>query len=157
EYQQWLKDRARDCQLLDKLMKSLADDFDKKGIKDKLEGAGKAWSGTLKDVTTESVVTSDGKTHPFHEEGLGWVYDNLFYDSKAAGRFTYDADAHEARGLLAFAAGVTASIERDDDGTKLIEVSPKRFDAALAEWAKAAGADAARAPRLKAWGPVVEG
>jgi hypothetical protein len=86
----------------------------------------------------------DGKVHLYADEGPGWFLD-LFYVEKGADRFPpLAADDHEALAALAEAAGIV-----EPDGQK-------RFDVALAEFAKAEAAEPARAERLKARRALVE-
>ncbi|MCC7138338.1 MAG: protein kinase, partial [Planctomycetes bacterium] len=130
-YRELFAAREREARLLAALPGVLASGFAQKGFKDKLAGAG--WSGPVKGITPEGVQVAD-RLRPFSDEGLGWFYD-LFFE-KGQERYPLDADAFEALGCLAEAAGVL------EQGA--------RFDAAAASWRRAAELDPARAERLTA-------
>ncbi len=131
--------RAHDAELVAKLPDFLATKFKEKGWKGAISGRG--WSGAPKDFKSDGVVVGD-KLHLFADEGPGWFLD-LFFD-KGAERYPLGADEYEAIGALAEAAGIVES-----DGAK-------RFDVALASFAKAATADAGRAARMDARRAFVE-
>jgi hypothetical protein len=111
----------------------LAAGFAAKGFKDKVTGRG--WSGMVKGFTAEGVMASDGKPHPFADEGLGWFVD-LFFE-KGGERYPLTADDHEALAYVAVAAGAYD-----------LEAGADNFDVALASLDKAAALDPARAARL---------
>ena len=122
-----------EARLVGRLPGVLASGFASKGFKEKVTGRG--WSGTVKGFTAEGVQASDGKLHPFADEGLGWFVD-LFFE-KAGERYPLTADEHEALAYVAVAAGAY-----DLDG------AADKFDVALASLDKAAALDPARADRL---------
>jgi serine/threonine-protein kinase len=132
-YQALFARHEAEARLVGRLPGVLAAGFASKGFKEKLVGRG--WSGSVKGFTAEGVQASDGKFHPFADEGLAWFVD-LFFE-KGAERYPLTADDQEGLAYAALAAGLY-----DLDG------AADKFDVALAALDKAAALDPTRAERL---------
>ncbi|MFO0934770.1 MAG: FHA domain-containing serine/threonine-protein kinase [Planctomycetota bacterium] len=130
-----------EARLAGRLPGALASGFAAKGFKDKVTGRG--WSGLVKGFTAEGVQASDGKLHPFADEGLEWFVD-LFFE-KGAERYPLTADDQEGLAYVAVAAAVYD-----------LEDAAEKFDVALAALDKAAALDASRADRLAARRKAIE-